>query len=219
MEWIKRFDLFLFDFDGLLVNTEPLHYQAYQLLCSHRGFVLDWNFTQFCEVAHADAGALQRALYLKFPQLYQQEPDWRVLYREKKALYCDLLELHPVELMPGVEPLLLTLQQKGIRRAVATHSPKKQITRIRAHLPLLDTIGLWVTREDYLNPKPAPDAYLKAIAQLGKTGDKIVGFEDSLRGLQALMGTQALPVLIAEKCPEALAPRARYFPSFDKVAL
>lgn len=195
MKWIHDFELFLFDFDGLLVDTEGLHYQAYVNMMSQRGYALDWNYAHYCGLAHLNNTAIKEALYAQFPDL---EPNWNLLYEEKKKCYLELLTSGKVKLMPGVEPLLKALHKAKIRRCAVTHSLLTQTLLIRSRLPVLDLIPKWITREDYEKPKPDPECYLKAISLYGQKGDRIIGFEDSVRGLQALKGTPALPVLI---CP------------------
>lgn len=198
MEWFDCFDFFLFDFDGLLVNTEKLHYQAYQQLVKKRGFVLDWSFDQFCGLAHLNAHALKDSICQQFPSL--KAIPWEVLYSEKKALYLEILNAtDSISLMPGVEELLKKLKAKSKKSCVVTNSLKEQIDLIRKKIPLLENIPYWVTREDYDQAKPAPDGYLKAISLYGvkKEGEeRVIGFEDSLRGLKALQMTKAAPVLI-----------------------
>lgn len=195
MDWIHKFQLFLFDFDGLLVNTERLHYQAYINMLRGRGCDIDWSFSKFCTLAHLNASALKDQIYAEFPLL---DPDWGVLYAEKKQIYFSLLESGKVELMPGVEILLQKLSEAGIQRCVVTNSLLEQIQIIRSGLPVLNTIPHWITREDYEKPKPNPECYLRAIELYGKERDRIIGFEDSIRGLSALQQTPALSVLI---CP------------------
>ena len=195
MKWIHDFQLFLFDFDGLLVNTEHLHLQAYDNMLAKRGYRLGWSFSRFCELAHLNATAVKEAIYAQFPDL---EPNWEVLYQEKKAAYFDLLKSGKVELMPGVDRLLRALDAAQIRRCVVTNALFEQTRLIRSQIPILQTIPLWVTREEYEKPKPDPECYLRAIQLYGIKGDRIIGFEDSLRGLEALRKTPALPVLI---CP------------------
>lgn len=113
MKWVENFDLFLFDFDGLLVNTEPLHYRAYIETLAERGFLLDWSFIQFCALAHLSASALREAFYAKWPDL---DPDWEGIYADKKKAYLRLVLQGEVQLMPGVEKLLRCLQEKEIIR-------------------------------------------------------------------------------------------------------
>lgn len=200
LEWVLRYQLFLFDFDGLLVNTEPVHFHAYRAMCAARGFLLDWDFSTFCSVAHGSATGLRERIYGQFPALHAMEPRWEVLYLEKKAAYERLLsEGAGVELMEGAAPLLKALEVAKVRRCVVTNSFRVQTEAIKARLPILQTIPHWITREDYLQPKPAPDGYLKAIKEFGRAGDRIIGFEDSLKGFKALLAAEAEGVLICSK--------------------
>jgi beta-phosphoglucomutase len=197
MFWINKFDLFLFDFDGLLVNTEELHFAAYRELCKRHGFHLDWNLSQFFEAAHFSATGIQRALYEKFPAL--KELPWDGLYAEKKKIYQELLEKGNLTLMPGVEALLIALQKADKKRCVVTNSTKVQIDLIKEKLPVLQTIPYWFTRESYQEPKPHPAGYLKALEQLKEPGDRVIGFEDSARGLKSLQGAGVATALLI--CP------------------
>ena len=218
MDWIHDFQLFLFDFDGLLVNTEHIHFQAYINMLARRGFTLDWSFSRYCEAAHLHADAIREGIYAQFPDL---PPDWKMLYSEKKAAYQELLMSAKVELMKGVEPLLEALAKHDIRRCVVTHSPLDQIKLIRKHHAILETLPHWITREDYEKPKPSGECYLKAIQLYGKKGDRIIGFEDSIRGLKALLQTPAQAVLI---CPshhpllELSSEGALHFESFEEIS-
>lgn len=199
MKWLQQFDLVLLDFDGLLVNTEELHFEAYKLLCSEQGATLNWTFDQFCEIAHGSATGLKETIYRQFPEIEAREPSWQIHYARKKQIYIELLKPEKLALLPGVDGLLKELSTRGVKRCVATNSTKEQIERIKESLPILRTIPVWITREQYQEPKPAPDAYLKAIELLADPGDRIVGFEDSLRGVQALQGASVFPVLICSK--------------------
>lgn len=198
IQWINDYQLFLFDFDGLLVNTEHIHFQAYTNTLAYRGYKLDWTFGMFCQAAHLESTGLRDMIYAQFPKLQEQEPRWEVIYEEKKKIYLDLIATGKVELMPGVESLLSALHQAKIRRCVVTNSLKDQTDCIKGKLSILKTIDHWVTREEYGKSKPSPECYLRAIELYGQKGDRIIGFEDSIRGLKALLGTSAQPVLI---CP------------------
>ncbi len=57
MKWIHDFQLFLFDFDGLLVDTEGLHYAAYVNIMAARGYRLDWSFAEYSQMAHLNSTA------------------------------------------------------------------------------------------------------------------------------------------------------------------
>ncbi len=225
MKWILNYQLFLFDFDGLLVDTEQFHYQAYINMCRKRGFTLPWDFSRYSQAAHHGPTDLRDQIYAEFPALWEQEPDWQVLYSEKKEWFMQLIETESIPLLPGVEDLLLALEEKNIKRCVVTHSPISLIEAVRKQNPVLDSIPNWITREDYQHPKPNPECYQVAVARFANAGDRIIGFEDSPRGMYALLGTQAEPILI---CPPesgylhtllAHHPQIRYYPSFTSISV
>jgi len=219
MDWIQKFDLFLFDFDGLLVNTEELHWQAYRQMCQERGCSLDWSLFEFFEAAHFSSTGLRDAIYRKLPELQKQEPRWDVLYAEKKRLYQELLGKGGLALMPGVAEVLTALEKAGKRRCVVTNSTRVQVDLVKEKIPLLETIPVWITRENYREPKPHPECYLMAIRQLGKPGDRVIGFEDSARGFQALKdaGVATALLIAPQDHPQMKAFKGTYFPSFNSI--
>ena len=221
MHWIHNFQLFLFDFDGLLVNTEEIHYLAYKRMLAARGFQLNWNFEQYCQIAHYSAEGLQIKIYEAYPQLKAMEPSWSILYAEKRQAVIDLINEGAVLLMPGVIHLLEALKAAAIPCCVVTHSPDALVSAVCKQNPILHTIPHWFTREHYTQPKPHPECYQKAIEKLAKSKDNVVGFEDTPRGLKALMATRAKSVLICQssypEIPEFVQQGAIHYSSFSSI--
>lgn len=190
-------------------------------MCADRGVNLDWDFNHYCQHAHYDPEALRKHIYSNFPQLHSQEPNWSILYAEKKSALCSLVREGSIHLMPGAKTLLQTLQEAHIARCVVTHSPEDLVQLIRRQNPILDTIPHWITREHYSHPKPHPECYLKAIEKLAKPTDKVIGFEDTPRGVRALMGTRAQPVLICQaqypEIPTFVQSGVLHFPTLSDI--
>ncbi len=204
MQWMHQFDLFLFDFDGLLADTESLHYRAYQQMCIQRQCELPWDFKTYCLVAHSAALKLEEQIYAAVPQLYKQEPNWTIVYKEKSKALESLLVNEGAALMPGVEELLTFLQLYQKPRAVVTHSADWIVQALRRQHPILNSIPHWITREHYSLPKPHPECYQIAIKQLAKPNATVIGFEDSPRGTEALIGSGAHAVIVTQNEYEAL---------------
>jgi len=195
MQSLEHYTLILLDLDGLLVNTEELHFRAYQELARSHGYELDLDFLGYFRMAQQGADAPRNYFYSHFPKLAAEEPNWDVLYQEKKRAVLSLLERDGAPLLPGVETFLRLVEKMGKPCAIVTHSAKELVTIIRKKNPILDIIPLWITKGDYRLPKPSPEGYLKAIERCGAAGP-IIGFEDSERGMEALLATPAQPVLI-----------------------
>eukprot|EP00026_Physarum_polycephalum_P008652 Phypoly_transcript_08746.p1 GENE.Phypoly_transcript_08746~~Phypoly_transcript_08746.p1 ORF type:complete len:254 (+),score=45.72 Phypoly_transcript_08746:50-763(+) len=197
-QFIKEYDLFLFDFDGTLADTESLHHKAYTKMCENRGFILDWDFDKYLSYSLSASTGVRDAIYAQFPAA--KESDWTVAYNEKKAIFLQLLEKEQTPLLPGVERVIHFLRDAGKLdvSCVVTNSPKEVTELVRKINPILDMIPHWITREMYEKAKPEPDAYLKAIEILGKEGAKrAIGFEDSIRGVKAIRSAGARAVLIS----------------------
>ncbi len=213
---VHDYEIILLDFDGLLVDTERYHFAAYSALCRKRGFELSWDFPHFCVEAHAKAGGIWNGLSREFPQMFIDE-NRDVLYEEKKQIYVDILKNSRLEFMRGAAEFLEMVHAMGKKRAVVTNSPRAHIDVIKESLPLLKSVPLWVTREDYIQPKPSPEGYLKAIAALGK--GRAIGFEDTLKGLKALLAAGADGVLVCPAdhphAPEGVSLGARHFTSLQ----
>ncbi len=223
MQWIEQFQLFLFDFDGVLVDTEPLHYAAYEQVCLKRGIPWVFNFEQYCKEAHGESQGIKKAIYREFPELATQGTPWDVVAAEKKEAYTELLKNRPLALMPGVEQLLEILQSQRRLSCVVTNSSSEHVDRIKESLQVLKCIPHWITRDDYQHPKPSPEGYLKAIERYASVKDqsKVIGFEDTFKGFKALSQTPARAVLICpsyrEHVSACLAMGGCHFESFETI--
>lgn len=207
---LHDYKLWLFDLDGLLVDTEPLHLQAYKHVCEKYGHQLSWNLEQFIQVAHKSSSAIKEELYSLFPSL--QDIAWEDFYKGKKQSYNEVVAETQVDLMPDVDLILELADQMGARTCVVTHSVNEHVQLIRQKQPILNRIKNWITKDDYERPKPDPQAYKKAINEHKLPHERAIGFEDSARGLMALMGSSALPILVTEhEYPQLNAYRDRFF--------
>ncbi len=220
---ILEYDLILLDFDGLLVNTEDLHFEAYRQMLKNRGYDLKWDFRQFSAIAHVSAIGLRDMIYQGYPELYSEESDWSVLYKEKQRAYLELLRQGELKLLPGVAPFLKQLAECGMRHAVVTNSTLAHITLVRDRLEELGTIPGWITREDYEQSKPAPDGYLEGVKRFGLAGDRSLGIEDTLKGVKAINSAGFDAMLICSldhpQMKEYSPEMATHFCSMDEVTI
>jgi HAD superfamily hydrolase (TIGR01509 family) len=202
---LNDYDLYLFDFDGLLVDTEFLHYKAYERVTQECGLSHFWDYPTYCRYAHL--GLHGEAIYRDFPELTAHEAEWEGLRRRKMVHYKEILKSTPIDLMPGVLSLLQTLHALKKTACVVTNSYRDDVVAIRSQIPELNLIPHWLTREDYEMSKPSPSGYLKAISLYGKEGGSAIGFEDTVKGLTALHLAGAHPVLVcADDHPQLKEP-------------
>jgi beta-phosphoglucomutase len=207
--------LILFDFDGLLVDTEKLHHQAYEEALLSFDTPLNLDFSFYINLAHAASGTgLKDYIYKAFPDL---DGMWIDIRKKKIEIYSNLIETK-LDLMPYVEEFIRLITVKKIPSCVVTNSLKKDVDRIRNKIDALNMIPHWLTREDYENPKPAPDGYLKALSLFPhiKSSD-CSGFEDTLKGVKALQGAKVRPYLICNPNHPQLedVKNITHYPSFE----
>jgi HAD superfamily hydrolase (TIGR01509 family) len=166
----------LLDFDGTLVDTEPLQWRSYQRALAPFGVVvgLEEYRRHFIRAAGGSDWACRRyALPVAPDEL-----------RERKAI--EYAALIPADVRPcgGAETLLERL--RGRRRlAVVTNSVRAEVDAILAHLGWTAAFDGIVSREDYGRAKPAPDGYLEAARRLGCIVRDCVVVEDTERGVRA----------------------------------
>lgn len=220
-QWLDDFDFFFFDFDGLLVNTEHLHHLAYKKMVEDFGFSLDWDFPTYCKYGHKSTEALRDAVYAAVPGLKEKESDWEKIRQKKIAIYERFIRSNELQLMPGVEQILDYLKEKKKLSCVVTNSPQNHIEIIKELLPKLKEIPYWITRADYQRPKPDPQGYEIGIEKFTKAHDRLVGFEDTIKGLSAMEKTSIFPVLICSDdhpgLEEVNKEKVTHFPSLLSV--
>jgi beta-phosphoglucomutase len=195
MRIFEHIDLVLFDLDGLLVDTERLHWKAYQKMCEAFGSTMDWDYPIYLRVAGGSAHGIQKQLLEEIPSLFHGRT-WEELYAVKKEKFFELLTSSPIPLMPGVEqclPRLATLQKPMV---VVTHSPQRFVEMVQSSCPVFKLITRWVSREMYDAPKPAPDGYRVACSMMKVPPERAVGFEDTVRGIDSLLAAGVYPVLV-----------------------
>ena len=152
MRAFEKIDLILFDLDGLLVDTERVHWKAYQKMCQEFGCTLDWDFPTYFGIAGASSEGIQNRIQQEIPHLFHGRT-WEELYAVKKEKFFELMTQLPIPLMPGVEqclPLLATLHKP---MAVVTHSPRRFVEMVQQSHPVFDLISTWISREEYQVPQ------------------------------------------------------------------
>jgi len=184
-----------FDLDGLLVDTEPLHWQAYRRMCASFDCHLPWDLKTYEGVA--GGGELQTALYELFPKLAQRS--WDELYALKEELFFTIVEEESIPCMPGALLALEYCQMEKIPVAVVTNSRERFVQRIKDLAPVFQHIECWVFREMYEKAKPAPDGYLLAAKYFDISPEDAIGFDDAHRGIESLLAAGCQPVLVNAK--------------------
>lgn len=183
----RRHEALLFDFDGVLVDSEPIHFGCWQEILGPFGIDLDWpTYSEHC------IGITDRAMLAFLCSLKEPAGDIEALaaeYPRKKDLFRE--RMSAIGIAADVRELIRDLKAE-YRVGVVTSSNIREVGVIlegAGLMPLLDTLvhGGEVNRH-----KPAPDPYLLAMERIG-TG-KALAIEDSCAGLASARAA-GLPVL------------------------
>lgn len=182
----------IFDMDGLLVDTEPLHLEASNLILQEYGGSLG-------------PGANERFIGLgdrKFWTIIKEEygiPDSIPELRERRMAYMmRLIREKPPQCMPGAAELVRACKVKGYKIAVASSTPLKQVLAILDCVGLLREFDQIVSGEmkEVREGKPAPDIFLYTAKLLSVPPSRCLVFEDSSPGVIAAGAAGMRPVAV-----------------------
>lgn len=165
----------LFDLDGTLLHSDPLHYAVFKSILADRGYDLSQE--------EYDTKILGRANQLIFTERFPGE-DWQVLADDKEDRFLELLgpKAPPT---PGIVALLDRAEANGWNVAIVTNAPRKNATGMLSAIGLTDRFELVIAAGDAPHGKPHPAPYLMALEKLGVTADEALVFEDSAPGVGA----------------------------------
>ena len=168
---------FIFDLDGTLADTMPIHYMACQFVCNKRGF--DFPESYFYEEAGKPTLEVFRNLISK---LNIKGVDGTDLGIEKESKFLQLLSLvKPIEIVAKI-----ALSYKGkIPMAIGSGGQRKSVELTLKAIGFNDFFDTVVTCDDVENHKPHPETFLKAALEMGVEPHECVVFEDGDPGLEA----------------------------------
>jgi beta-phosphoglucomutase-like phosphatase (HAD superfamily) len=177
----------IFDCDGTLADSMPLHWRAWQVIARRHGFSLP-------EDRFYSLGGVPSRDILKVLRAEQDLPlDPLVVAREKEAEYLPLIaQVEPINTVVGV-----ARENYGkIPLAVASGGTKRVIEQVLVHLDIRHLFQAVVTSEDVMNQKPAPDIFLEAARRQRVPPQCCRAYEDTDIGMRAIRsaGMEAVDV-------------------------
>jgi len=181
----------VFDFDGVIVDTEVAIYEGWQEIYGDHGVELPLEL--YVQCVGSDHKAWDPKSHLE--RLVGRRLDWEKLLAVHGLRVRAALAEEGV--MPGVLPWLEFLKGNGIPCAVASSSSRNWVGGWLGKLGLAGWFEAWHCRDDVERIKPAPDLFLRAAAALGVDVAETLVIEDSANGLHAALaagcGTLVVP--------------------------
>lgn len=187
----------IFDFDGLILDTETAWYEAYKEAIGF--YQCDLPLEHFVKCIGTD----NTELYAFFKEQLGEECNIEEIEARAASLHKGKMETF--EAREGVKDYLEEAKKLGYKIALASSSTKEWVTHYLSELGLLPYFDEIITGDDVEKVKPAPDLYVKAIEALKIDATEAVAFEDSLNGLQAALQAGLKCVIVPNPVTEALA--------------
>jgi len=169
----------IFDFDGLIMDTETATYEAWREIYADHGATLTMETWAQCvgsDFGHYDPQAdLENHVGRKL--------DWEPIHTERRERVMKLLTTY--DALPGVRGLLQQARTLGLPCAVASSSPRWWVEHWLDHLDLRSSFAQVTTLDDTGKAKPDPSLFLHAAENIATKPDHSLVLEDSLNGLRA----------------------------------
>jgi HAD superfamily hydrolase (TIGR01509 family) len=181
----------IFDWDGVIINSEEHHRVSWDRLAAETGYVLPED--------HFKRGFGMKNDVI-IPELLGWTTDPAEIQRlslRKEAIWREVVKEMGIKPLPGVVPWLETLAREGIASVIASSTHRENITSTLAFLGIGKYFAAIVAAEDVSRGKPDPEVFLTAAKRLGVAPRDGVVFEDALVGIAAAKAARIRVVAVA----------------------
>jgi len=188
----------VFDFDGLILETETPAYETWAEIYKEHGHELPLD--RWFDYIGREGGFFDAADHLA--ALVGEGFDREAARKRRDAKKTTLIDA--LDVMVGVREYVADAKRLGLSLAVASSSSRKWVL---GHLERLRLHAEWdgvFTRDDVARTKPAPDLYLAAVEALGVEPREAVAFEDSRNGIAAAKDAGLLCVAVPNALTAAM---------------
>jgi len=172
---------FIFDLDGVIVDTAKYHFLAWQKIASDLGI-------EFTPEHNEELKGVSRVrsldIILKLGNIEASEENKNKWLTQKNEDYLSYIEnMDETEILPGVVNILEFIKEK--KQLIALGSASKNARPILEKVKILHMFDVIVDGNDVTNAKPDPEVFLRAAKLLNVTNENSMVFEDSVAGIQA----------------------------------
>lgn len=172
---------FIFDLDGVIMDTVDYHYKSWQVLSNSLGFDLP------SEVKHQLKGLNREAsldIVLGLGNLSATSEERKEYLHLKNKYYIESLPTdEDTYILPGVKPFLTSVKEQGLTMAIASAS--RNARRIIEKTSIANYFHCIVDGNDVTKSKPDPEVFLQAASILGVSPSEAIVVEDSPQGIEA----------------------------------
>src|SRR5690606_22557324 len=191
----SRIKGFIFDLDGVIVNSAMHHFEAWQTIMYRLGA----EITEEDDQHTRGASRMESFEYLlnKYDIQLSEEEKLK-LADEKNELYLEgIRHIKPNDLLPGVYDFINSAKERGIK--IALGSASKNAKLVLQRLQVTDKFDAIVDGNDVLHSKPDPEVFTKAAKALKLQPEETIVFEDAAKGIQASIAAGCHTVGLGDK--------------------
>jgi HAD superfamily hydrolase (TIGR01509 family) len=199
-----RAEAVIFDFDGVIVDTEPLHYAAFQRTLEPLGLHFSWQEYVETYIGFDDRDAFRHAFSSKGTTLDKET--LRRLIEQKAAFFEEVIG-SGVSAYPGVLDLIVQLSTNRVPLAICSGALRSDIDPILAMLGITDYFDVIVTADDVAASKPDPECYslafqrLLSVHQNSFTKEATIAIEDTPAGISAAKAAGLMVCAVTNSYP------------------
>ncbi|MCD1295963.1 HAD family phosphatase [Methanocella sp. CWC-04] len=178
---LDRYKAVLFDMDGVITKTMPLHYESWKEAFGMYGVKVE-KIDVYKREGETSTQMAKEISDEKNAGLSPEELD--AIREEKGRLFNERASMH-AEAFPGVSDTLKMLREKGVKLALVTGSRKDSLKSIMSRVGLEHSFDVIVTGDDVKNGKPNPEPFQKAMEKLGVDKSHCVVVENAPLGIKS----------------------------------
>ncbi len=170
----------LFDMDGVIVDTEPLHRKAYFKMFNDLGIVVDEElYTTF-------TGSSTQSVMTRLVERFKFDESWEDLAAIKRNYFKHYFDTDPdFDLIPGVKDLIVHYFENGIKLVLASSAHMNTINWVFEKFDLEKFFIAKISGADLKESKPHPEIFELAAEMSGESKQNCMVIEDSTNGIKA----------------------------------
>lgn len=176
---IDDYDLFIFDFDGTILDTESNHYLSYMKTFKDLGKNIEIDKQNFFGLVHN----IDKTNFFNFLKEVGLD-NYNELYKYKSKIFLEIMDKARVSYIGNIEKFIDKIKNKNKEMIIVTNSSKQTMDNLKTKYSLLNLFDKIYTKDNFTKKKPDPECYLK-IQDIYKN-KRMIGFEDSYQGFHAL---------------------------------
>ena len=183
----------LFDMDGVVLDTEKLYTRFWQEAAQYFGYPMTKEQALGMRSLNRGAGVAKMQSY------FGEAVDYEAIRNKRMELMDAFVKKEGVEIKPGIHELLDYLDEKNMKRAIATSSPLERTRLYLSSVGLEERLDELVSGYMVEKGKPEPDIYLYAASKLGLAPEECMVLEDSPTGILAAYRAGCVPVMVPDQ--------------------